>query len=172
MAGDVRNQVTPQDAGSSPRLFHDTMGIQVHMRDHALLRTSITQMSCQRPGIQPFDADDASLLQILIKPLLAPPIAGATAGFFHHEAFGPDPPGLGVFTGDPIVPDVRAGHRDNLALVGRIGQDLLIPAHRRIEHDLADGFAIEAQSTAFKHRPVREREDGFLHLSLFARREP
>ena len=45
MAGDVRNEVTPQDAGSSPRLFHDTTGIQVHMRDHALLRTCITQMS-------------------------------------------------------------------------------------------------------------------------------
>ena len=66
---------------------------------------------------------------------------------------------------------MRAGHRDDLAFVGRIGQDLLIPTHRRIEHDLADGFTLEAQSTAFKHRPVRKREDGFLHHYLFARCE-
>ena len=46
---------------------------------------------------------------------------------------------LDVLPVDAVVADQRVGHRDDLPLVGRIGQDLLVAGHRRVEDDFAFG---------------------------------
>ena len=43
-------------------------------------------------------------------------------------------PVLGV---DAVVADERVGHRDDLAGVGRVGEDFLIAGHGGVEHDFA-----------------------------------
>ena len=58
------------------------------------------------------------------------------------------------------IADMRVGQRDDLAAVRRIGEDLLVPGHRRIEDDLARGEAARADGAARKHRPVGKDEDG------------
>ena len=42
---------------------------------------------------------------------------------------------------DAVVADVRIRERDDLARVRRVGDDLLVARHRRVEHDLAGNHA-------------------------------
>ena len=75
-----------------------------------------------------------------------------------HEARGVDRIRLDVLGVDAGVADVRIGERDDLPGVRRIGQDLLVARHRRVEDDFAGRIAGGADRNAPKHRAVRERE--------------
>src|SRR3546814_7495643 len=55
---------------------------------------------------------------------------------------------------------MREGEGDDLAGIGRVGQDLLIAAHRGVEADLADPRDRCAQATPPEHRAVREDKGG------------
>src|SRR5690348_16632490 len=48
------------------------------------------------------------------------------------------------------------GEADDLSGIGRIGEDLLIAGHRRVETDLADAFASRAEHPALEHRSIGE----------------
>ena len=63
-----------------------------------------------------------------------------------------------VFGRDAGVADVGIGQRDDLAGVGRVGQDFLIARHRGIENDFAGRVACSSDRTAAEHRAVRERQ--------------
>ena len=62
------------------------------------------------------------------------------------------------------VADVRIGQRDQLARVGRVGQDFLVAGHGGVEHHFADRQAGGAHGNALEHGAVFEGEDcGFCH---------
>src|SRR5262249_43948117 len=50
-------------------------------------------------------------------------------------------------------------HRDQLALIRRVGQDLLVARHARVEDELAGRLAGGAEGAATEHGAVGERED-------------
>ena len=54
---------------------------------------------------------------------------------------------------------MREGEGDELAGIGRIGQDLLIAGHCGVEADLAHGVAFGAEAEAFQHRSIGEHEE-------------
>src|SRR5262249_22220104 len=56
------------------------------------------------------------------------------------------------------IADMREGEGDDLPGIGRIGQDLLIAGHRRVEADLADRDARGARARSFDDRTVGEHE--------------
>ena len=58
----------------------------------------------------------------------------------------------------PTLPMCGKGEGDDLAGIGRIGQDLLIAGHRRVEADLADGGAGRAEADARDHGAVGQHE--------------
>ena len=58
------------------------------------------------------------------------------------------------------VADLGRRHRDDLAGVGRIGEDLLVARHARREHDLTDRVAERAESVALERRSVGKDEAG------------
>ena len=60
------------------------------------------------------------------------------------------------------IADVRIGERDNLAAVGRVSQDLLIPGHRGIEHHLAHCRTESTNGMAAKNRAIFQCEDSGL----------
>ena len=62
--------------------------------------------------------------------------------------------GLHIFAVRAGIADVWVGQCDDLAAVRRVGQDFLIPGHRRIEHDLADGLAFGADRCAVEYCSV------------------
>ncbi len=66
--------------------------------------------------------------------------------------------GLDVFAIDSGISDHRIGHRDDLAGVGRIRQDLLVTRHRGVEDDFAHGLALEAVALTSKNTPVFEQQ--------------
>jgi len=56
------------------------------------------------------------------------------------------------------IADMREGEGDDLAGVGRIGQDFLITGDRRVEADFADRLARRAEAAPPKNRPVRQHQ--------------
>ena len=62
---------------------------------------------------------------------------------------------------DPVIADERIGHRDDLAFVGRVGEDLLIARHGGVEANLAAGRRARAKTCAVKNRTVFEGQNCF-----------
>ena len=58
-----------------------------------------------------------------------------------HESADPGAAAFGILLVDPVVADLRVGHRHDLAVIGRVGQDLLVAGHARVEDDLAIDLA-------------------------------
>src|SRR5262249_36009576 len=61
------------------------------------------------------------------------------------------------------VADLRIRHRDQLPLVRRIGEDLLVAGHARVEDELARRLPRRPEGTAAKHGAVGERENRVAH---------
>src|SRR5262245_18810425 len=111
-------------------------------------------MARQCPRIKPFDADDSCGLHVVLESKPAAPVARELTGFLDHKPFGPDTCRLDIFWSDPIVADVRTGHRNDLPLIRGIGQNLLVSGHGSIKYDFANRLAFVAERASFKYRPV------------------
>ena len=68
--------------------------------------------------------------------------------------------GLLVLTVHAGVADMRIGKGNDLAAVGRIGQDFLVPGDRGVEHHLPRGHAVGADRSPPENRSVGERKHG------------
>src|SRR5437660_3406256 len=80
-----------------------------------------------------------------------------------------DPARLRVFAVHAVVPLVGVGHGHDLARVRRVGQDLLVAGHRRVEHGLAEGLPGSPEPAAPERGAVledQERGSG-RHLAAF-----
>ena len=89
-----------------------------------------------------------------------------------HEARGVHAGGFHVFGIGPGVADVGIGQRDDLARVGRIGEDFLVAGHGGVEHHFAyrlprnaDGLPVEQRAIfqrkqCRRHKPVTSRRAG------------
>ena len=71
---------------------------------------------------------------------------------------GVDLRGLQVLGRGAGVADVRIGQRDDLARVGRVGEDFLVAGDGGIENDFACGVAGGANRLAAEDGPVRQRQ--------------
>ena len=58
------------------------------------------------------------------------------------------------------IADMRKGEGDQLAGVGRVGQDFLIAGHRCVEANFADAGLGGADSTSPKHRAIGQDQGG------------
>src|SRR2546422_2065117 len=70
----------------------------------------------------------------------------------------PRPPRLDVLLVDPVVADQRVRHRHDLPSIRRVGQNLLIPLHRRIEDHLSPGFPQRAEGLPAEDAAVAEQD--------------
>ena len=66
--------------------------------------------------------------------------------------------GFVILVCNAVIADERIGHHENLARVGRVGDDLLVTHDRRVENDLADPADVGSESdsveffSVFKHQ--------------------
>ena len=74
--------------------------------------------------------------------------------FFDDKTFGLDPPGFDIFKINPIVADQGVGHGDDLAGVGRIGEDLLVAGHGGVKDYLPPGLTRPGKRAAGKNQAV------------------
>ncbi len=106
----------------------------------------------------PWMPDDPVLAQVRVERHPRAPARRERAGFLHDEAGQPRPPRLDVLRVDAVVADQGVGHADHLSPVRRIGEDLLVAGHGRVEHDLAVALAGGAEGFAAEDAAVGERE--------------
>ena len=83
----------------------------------------------QRPGVDPLDSWNAILIQIRGQRQVCSPVAHHRTEFPNDEPGTMGLPGLHVLKVDARIANHRVGHRHDLTLVGRIGEDLLIAGH-------------------------------------------
>ncbi len=98
-------------------------------------------------------------LEVLVGGIEGTPVGGVLGEFTGDEAFNVRVGGFVVGGVGAVVADLRIGEDDNLAGVGRIGEDLLITGQRCIENDLSAAFALGAVAFAPEDAPVFERKN-------------
>jgi hypothetical protein len=128
--------------------------------DAAVLRTLLAQDARQAAGVDLGDADDAVLVQVVRQRHRGAPLVAVSGGAAHDQPGGMHGGRFDVVVVAAGVADVRIGQGDDLAAVGRIGEDFLIAGHRRVEHDFAGGDAIGADRDAMKQAAVRKGQQG------------
>src|SRR5690606_13144971 len=92
-------------------------------------RATVADVPGDGAGVDAADADDAVVDEGLPEVALGAPVGRARCRVADDEAGHPDPPGLHVGRVHPGVADVRGGHDDDLPVVGRVGEGLLVAGH-------------------------------------------
>ena len=122
----------------------------------------IADMAGEPAGVDPGDARHAVAAQEAVEAARGPPAARPPGEVAHDHAPAVGPGRLRVGVVGAVVAYVGIGEGDDLACVGGIGDHLLVPAHHRVEHDLAGGD-LDVQSAdglALEHLPVAEHKQG------------
>ena len=94
--------------------------------------------------------------KILAQAALGAEVALRAAVLADDEAGEVRPPAFDILGIHAVVADLRVGHRDDLAAVTGVGEDLLVAGHRRVEADFAVDFAVGADRRAGEHGAVFE----------------
>ena len=105
-------------------------------------RAALAQVAGERAGVDAADADDALRRRARRRACAALRQFDATRERVAHDVAGdPDPARLRVLVVHAGVADVRRGHDDDLAVVRRVGERLLVAGHAGGEDGLAEGLA-------------------------------
>ena len=122
----------------------------------------VADASGQGPGVDPGKTDDTAPFHPAVEIALIAPI-GRIGRCIAEDR----PAGRGVRAAadlfdildiGPRVSDVRKGEGQDLAHVGRVGQDFLIAGHGGVEDHLAERRAYSTAAEALQDGSVRERD--------------
>ena len=118
------------------------------------------------PRVHVLDPHDPVRRQVVLQTGAAPPRAGKPGRLAHDEAGHLRPCRLHILRVGAVVADERVGHGYELPGVGRIGENLLIAGHGRVEDDFADGDPGVTEWKSVEAPPVFKqkagRVDGFV----------
>ena len=163
---DLRTDLEREGGARHPRLLEDEREeprparlVDELGRDGPAHRSERAEVPHERAGVEAVDRDRPRLPESLAQPRLSPRVREALGEVARGEARDLDPLRLGVFSRDSGVPDVRGGHDDDLPAVRGIGERLLVPGHRRVEDDLAEGRPRGAEGSALEGAAVLQDED-------------
>ena len=81
--------------------------------------------------------------------------------FFDDKTFRLDPPGFHILRINAVVADQGVGHGDDLAFIGRIGEDFLVTGHGGVKHHLPRGLTRPGKRAAGEHQAVFQCEKCF-----------
>ncbi len=107
----------------------------------------------ESPRVDAGDTGYSRCPQEFLEITLRAPVAAASGEVPDDDSPGEWTAGLVIDGRHPVVADVRIGEGDQLTGIGGVGDDLLVPGERGVEHDLPrcdpgigsgpDGFALE-----------------------------
>ena len=106
------------------------------------------------PGINARDADKADLLTPGVQVAFVAEVCGLRHFLAHHKAAGGCNVALHIFHVGANIADVGEGEVDDLARVGRVCQDFLVPGHGGVEADFANGVAFPPKSISPEHSAI------------------
>ena len=118
----------------------------------------ISQMYRESARIHAADSGNAVCLEIFFERLIGAKI-GRLRIITDYQTGKKQSARLHVFAVHSVIADFGNGQSDELSGVGRIGKDLLIAAHTRIEYDLTASFNGRAKGDSVDYRPVLQREE-------------
>ena len=126
-------------------------------------RAAHAQFFGQRPRVNALNAGNAVFLQIFRQRKIRAPVADDRRQFADDKTGDVRPPRFHVHVVDAVIADERIRHRDDLAFVGRVGEDFLVAGHGRVETDLAARGGARAKTLSVKNRAVFEGQNCFHH---------
>ena len=100
----------------------------------------------QAAGIQSFQSRNAAGFHPVRKTPRAAEVGRFVVALAHQKSAHTRVSCFVVLVVDPVVSDQRVGHHHRLIGVGRVGDNLLIPDHRGVEHHLANAFVRRAEA--------------------------
>src|SRR5262249_23542663 len=143
----------------SPRCLDRSVLIDlVAGHDAAGLRTLLTQEPRELAGIDARDGDHLAALEKLRQGFVRTPAAGDEWQIADDETCRIHLRGLEVLGCGAGVADVRAGERDDLPRVGRVGENLFVSGEGGVENDFACGVALRSDRLAAEDRSIGQRE--------------
>ncbi len=132
------------------------------MRDHRVRHALFANERGQRAGIEPGKPDDAAAFQPGVEIARGAIVRrGRDRGMQHDTARAGrrrEVDGLDIFLVGADIADMGECEGDDLAGIGRIGEDLLVTGHGSIEADFAHGMAGCAEANTLEHGTVRQNE--------------
>ena len=134
------------------------------MGDDRVRHAVLANEGSERAGVEAVKADNAPALQPCIEIALGPVIGRTRDRRMNddaaHSGARREIACLDILVIGTGISDVRKGEGDDLAGVGRIGEDFLITRHRGVETKFAHGGARGAEPKPLEHHAVRQNEEG------------
>ena len=156
LAGEIAAVGPPGRAGT----FGECFGRGSVGRQHSRNRSGGADMADDGSDVESPADRDAESGEPLVRPFLRSPRGGLEIEILDDERPCPDPIGLGVEGVDPDLTHVRRRQTENLTVVRRVGEHLLIPRHRGVEDDLAVDDGTRTGGEPGKDRSIAEDEVG------------
>ena len=125
--------------------------------NNAVHNALAAQLAGQTAGVDAGKANNLLRLEVLVERYLAAPVGRVFTHLAHDEAGNPAFAGLVVLKVDAVVADERVGHGNDLTVVGRVGQNLLIACHAGVEYDLTDALSFVADCGTLEQGAVRQQ---------------
>ena len=164
--GDILGEVEPDHAGPRCRLALQRLDLEFAVwivRDHRVRHAVLADERGQRARVDAGDGDDAVRLEPHVEVLAGAPVGRrCDRGAQHAAAHAAcrEARRFHVLVVGADIADMREGEGDDLSGIRRIGEDLLIAGHRRVEADLADRDAGRARAPSFDDGAVGQDEEG------------
>ena len=141
--------------------LHFRNGLLIRLKalgvNNAVHNALASQLAGQTAGINAGQTDNLLRLEVLVERYLAAPVGRVFAHLAHDKAGNPAFAGLVVVKVDAVVADERVGHGNDLTVVGRVGQNLLIACHAGVEYDLTDALSFVADCGTLEQSAVRQQ---------------
>jgi hypothetical protein len=130
--------------------------------DDAALGAVIAKVTDQAAGIDFGDDGDAAFRKEVFGFIVGAPIADDGRDFADHEPFDIWAAGFTVGLICAVVADLRIGENDDLAAIGRVGEDFLIAGDGGIENNFAGALSGRSKTDAFEDDAVFQDENCLL----------
>ncbi len=127
----------------------------------------VAQVADQRAGIEIVDDRNAGAGQEIVGLGVGAPVAGDGRELAHHQTFDVGAGGFVIVGAGAVVADLRVGEDDDLAGIGRVGENFLIAGEGGIEDHLAGPFGGRTKTPALEDRAVFQGEDCRIQVRLF-----
>src|SRR5579864_3131526 len=116
-------------------------------------------MTHESTGINIAEHRNPELLEIFFRDLLRTPVGTDARKLAHNQALDVRPGGFVIFWVRAVVADFRISEDDDLAGVGRIGENFLIAGDGSIKNYFPVTFAFSSVAFAAEDSTVFQRKD-------------
>ena len=166
LAGHFLHEVRLGGIGHRPEVLGDLLQVRIGGDYGSLDGSAGPDLDDQLAGVDSGDAGNPVESEELIDGPAVVHGRGLLAVLPHDKSTGVDGPGLEVLLCDSIVPDQGVCHDEDLSLVGRVRETLLISAHSGSKNNFPDCVDLFAEQFTFVCGPIFEDQVSACHRRI------